>query len=141
MEAKLVPSTDLILKATCSPVRAGADMRALVSSMYSILGAESGVGLAAPQVGSSLRVIIIRYGAVDMPIINPVCTPHKSTKRVTSVEGCLSFPGKQVKIKRHKRVTLTGFDIDWIPVELDLRNFLAFIAQHECDHLEGVTIV
>ena len=53
-----------------------------------------------------------------MAIINPVVTPHKNTKRVNSIEGCLSFPGKQVKIKRAKRVTLTGYDVDWLPVEI-----------------------
>ena len=139
---QLVPSDDPRLHQISTPVTEGEDISAVVSGMSSIMYEKDGVGLAAPQVGVHKRVIIIRYGAIDITVVNPTLTPHKSTKKVTSrQEGCLSFPGKRVNMKRYKRVTLEGFDVNWNPLKLDLRNFAAFIAQHECDHLDGVTIV
>ena len=139
---QLVNSENPILKRVCSPVSEGLDIRNIIEGMYKILKIENGVGLAAPQVGLDMRVIIIRCASVDMAIINPVLTPCKKTKIVTSKgEGCLSFPNKRVNMKRYKRVILEGFDADWNPVRMELKNLLAFIAQHECDHLNGITIV
>jgi peptide deformylase len=140
---ELVRSNDPILKQPCNPVKQGSDVIPLVNNMFDLISKTNpiGVGLAAPQVGFSERIIVVNYGATRQAIINPriVKSPGKI---VTSVkEGCLSYPGRRVDVKRSKRVIVEGFDTNWKPVKIDARNFLAFIMQHELDHLDGVGII
>lgn len=137
---KLVDKTDPILKTVCPPVPDGLDRAGIIEGMFEVMREKRGVGLAAPQVGVLERIILIEYGSYCTAIINPVIT-KKPGKIVTSIdEGCLSFPDLRVNRKRHKRVTVEGFDQNWAPLKLDVRNFAAFIIQHEVDHLNGVTI-
>ena len=138
---RLVSRYHPALKFTCTEVPQGANRSELIDGMFGVLDRSTGVGLAAPQVGVTDRVIIIKYGSTHTAIINPVITKVKG-KVVTSLgEGCLSFPGRRVDVKRSKRVTVEGFDAEWKPIKIDARNLLAFIVQHELDHLDGVTIV
>lgn len=137
----LVGKKDPALKSICEEIPHGDDVSLLVKGMYRILNNNNiGVGLAAPQIGVTKRVILIKYASYDMAIINPVIVKSPG-KIVTSInEGCLSFPGIKVDVKRSKRVIVKGFSVDWKPIKLDLRNLAAFIAQHEIDHLNGITI-
>lgn len=137
---QLVGKKDPALSTICNPVDKGEDVTTIVAGMFDLMRKHGGVGLAAPQVGIVKRIIIIEYGAVTTAIINPVITKSPG-KIVTSIqEGCLSFPGKRVNLKRHKRVIVEGFNEYWEPVRIDARNFTAFILQHELDHLDGITI-
>lgn len=140
-QLELVPATATILGQVCEPVAYGTAMAELIEGMFDLLDYARGVGLAAPQVGVALRVIVINYAATTVAIINPVITkaPGKIVRSLN--EGCLSFPGARRTIKRSKRVIVEGFDKNWEPVKIDARNFLAFVVQHEIDHLDGVTIV
>lgn len=141
MARDLVAATDPLLRAVCAPVAPGQDVSELVAEMFEIMDRDQGVGLAAPQIGVPLRVITVRYASTCMAIVNPVIVKAPG-KIVTSIgEGCLSFPGRRVNVKRSKRVLVEGFDGHWTPVGIDARNLLAFILQHEIDHLDGVTIV
>jgi len=141
MKLQLVGKKSPALRTVCKPVPFDTSVNKLIEGMFELMRSKNGVGLAAPQVGITSRIIIIEYGSTSTEIINPRII--KSTgKIVTSIaEGCLSFPGKKIDIKRHKRVIVTGFDRNWKLIKFDFRNFAAFIAQHEIDHLNGVTIV
>ena len=96
-------------------------------------------GLAAIQLGHPVRIIMLNTDNVKATILNPeIQVIGKATR--TSREGCLSVPGKIVKKVRHYQVTLTGLNEDWTPYKRKLKGFDAFVAQHEVDHLDGVTI-
>jgi len=98
-----------------------------------------GIGLAAPQIGLQKRLILIHTVSFQKVILNPVII-KRSAKQTTSKEGCLSFPGKIVAMKRYKRVTVEGFDETWNPVKYKFSNLESMVVQHEIDHLNGVTI-
>ena len=98
-----------------------------------------GAGLAAIQVGHPIRIIMLNTDNVEATIINPVLTKVGKATR-TSREGCLSIPGKQVAKVRHYQVVITGYDERGMPYKRKLKGFDAFVAQHEIDHLNGITI-
>lgn len=128
-----------VLKEVADEVPQGANVNDLISTMFLTMRLSNGVGLAANQVGELKRVIVIENGGFSHAIINPVITKRFGGKGI-SREGCLSYPGKVVKMKRYKQVTIEGFDQDWNPIRFKLKSFNAYIAQHEVDHLNGVTI-
>lgn len=101
---------------------------------------KTGVGIAAPQVGTSLRVFLIweNRGGDTRPdiFINPVITQFKGSKK-TDYEGCLSVPGVYARVERFQKVKVQYLDGDWNPQEKLFKNFEARIIQHEFDHLEG----
>ena len=99
-----------------------------------------GIGLAAPQIGLQKRLILIHTVSFQKVILNPVITRTRLGKTI-SKEGCLSFPGKTVKMKRHKQIIVEGFDENWKPVKFKLRGLDSTVVQHEIDHLDGITIV
>lgn len=140
---KLFASDDPVLTTVAFPVPHGdTDIKKVGQDMLAIMHENSGVGLAAPQVGLDRRVIVISHGRIkDQIIVNPVITKTKPEMTISAREGCLSFPGKRVDKKRHKRVTVEGFDENWQPVKIHGRDLLAFIIQHEIDHLNGINIV
>jgi peptide deformylase len=101
------------------------------------------VGLAAPQIGKSLRVIVVDASRVDRPgshhgrlaLLNPVIT-HRSHPHLLR-EGCLSVPDYTGNVLRDDRVEVDGFDREGRPVKLSAHGFEAVVFQHEVDHLEG----
>ena len=103
------------------------------------LHVNKGCGLAAIQVGIPLRIIMLSTKQAQLTVLNPELKfVGKATR--TSREGCLSIPGKIVAKVRHYQVILTGFDEQWNPIKRKLKGFDAFVAQHEVDHLNGITI-
>lgn len=111
----------------------------IITLMYSVLNNAKGIGLAAPQIGISLRIIIIKTPALEQVIINPIITRRRLGKTV-SKEGCLSFPGLIKKIKRDKQIIVEGFTPDWKPFKMKLRGLESYCIQHEIDHLNGITL-
>lgn len=96
-----------------------------------------GVGLAAPQVGVSKRVILARLDKETiLQVINPEII-HRSAETVVAVEGCLSIPGFQADVERSLTIALNGQDEDGNRIEMDLSEFPARVVQHEVDHLDG----
>lgn len=128
------------LSYVATDVKHGTDLSSLIDNMWGAMLKAKGVGLAANQVGHRVRVIIINVNGFSTEIINPVIT-KKSGKLKLSTEGCLSFPGKQVKVKRDNQIVVEGFDRYWIPIKKKCRALTAFCVQHEIDHLDGITIV
>lgn len=118
----------------------GEDVNELISGMWDVMAKHKGCGLAANQVGVLKRVIVVHTNGFSSAIINPVIT-KESGKLKLSTEGCLSYPGKQVKMKRDNIITVEGFDRDWNPIKKKVRALSSFCVQHEIDHLNGITIV
>lgn len=121
------------------------DVRVLIKAMRSIMFKENGIGLAAPQIGVSKRIILFKTGSILQVLINPVITKRKLGK-TKSIEGCLSFPetvgkeGTPVIMHRDKMITVEGINRYGKFVKLKLRGLDSFVVQHEVDHLNGITI-
>lgn len=128
------------LKQVSTDVEQGSDLNQLVTEMFDLMDKSGGIGLAANQVGLNIRVIVVNVKGFRTEIINPVIS-RSSRKFKLSDEGCLSFPNKQVKIKRDEAITVTGFDRNWQPIKKNCKGLLSFCIQHEIDHLNGITIL
>lgn len=122
----------------------GKDIRKLTENMAETMYDASGVGLAAPQIGQSLRLIVLDFTGQKaqelMALINPEIVAAEG--EVEGEEGCLSIPDFYFKIKRHKKVRVKGYDpLRGEMVEIEANGLLARIFQHEIDHLEGTLII
>lgn len=123
------------------------ELHALIADMEETMHQLDGAGLAAPQIGVDLRVVIFgfehnpRYPqAEEVPytvLINPVLTPF-SNEIEEGWEGCLSVPGLRGWVPRWRSLRYTGFDPLGQPIERSVEGFHARVVQHECDHLDGI---
>ncbi len=123
------------------------ELHALVTDMRDTMAALSGAGLAAPQIGVPLRVVIFgvkrnrRYpDAEEVPetvLVNPLITPL-GLEEHADWEGCLSVPGMRGLVPRYRRIRYSGFDPLGEPIEREVEDFHARVVQHEVDHLNGV---
>jgi peptide deformylase len=123
------------------------ELHALIADMFDTMEDEGGVGLAAPQIGVSLRVVVFgfevceRYpDAVPVPqtvLINPELT-RLGDEVEDGWEGCLSVPGLRGVVPRHTKLVYRGFDQFGNSIEQEAEGFHARVLQHECDHLDGV---
>ena len=123
------------------------ELHALLVDMHDTMEAASGAGLAAPQIGVSLQVVVFgvranpRYpDAEQVPytvLINPVIEPI-GDEMEEGWEGCLSVPGLRGVVPRHARLRYTGFDAKGQPIDRTVEGFHARVVQHECDHLIGL---
>jgi peptide deformylase len=113
----------------------------LIKNMLETVHADPGrAALAAPQVGTSLRVIVIDIpGAEDIVLINPEIVKRSGERAVT--EGCLSVPGYHGEIKRSKQVTAKGRDASGKEVRIKADGLLAQALEHEIDHLNGMLYI
>jgi len=112
----------------------------LIDDMLETMPDVSGVGLAAPQVGVPLRVIVIEIPEEEtIVLINPEIV-KRSGERIV-VEGCLSIPGYRGEIKRSVSVTVKGRDRHWKEVRLKVTELLAQALEHEIDHLNGMLYI
>jgi peptide deformylase len=121
-------------------------LHALVADMFETMDAVQGAGLAAPQIGVDLALVIFgfqhngRYpDAPQVPqtvLINPQITPL-SDEEEGGWEGCLSVPGLRGWVPRFSRIRYTGFDAAGQPIDREVDGFHARVVQHECDHLIG----
>lgn len=103
---------------------------------------DNAVGLAAPQVGHSLQIIVIKHDQDQNPValINPKIKKI-SFRKNTMDEGCLSLPGIFIPVKRPIKITAEALDINGKTLEIKVKGFLAHVIQHEIDHLNGILIV
>jgi peptide deformylase len=122
-------------------------LRALLQDMRDTMASLDGAGLAAPQIGVGLRVVIFgvsanpRYPDVepvpDTVLINPVITPLSEAME-DGWEGCLSVPGLRGWVSRYSRIRYRGMDAQGRTFERGVEGFHARVVQHECDHLDGI---
>ncbi len=112
----------------------------LIDDMVETMQQANGVGLAAPQVGVSLRVVVVRIpGEEPIAIINPKMVKRAGEREVT--EGCLSIPGYAGEIKRSVSVTVKGQDRQGKAIRLKTTGLMAEALEHELDHLNGILYV
>lgn len=127
------------------------EIKAMVAGMIDVLEkTKSGVGLAAPQVGLSLRIFILRdeiqkedgsweFGPIEV-YINPKLT-EPSDEKIAMDEGCLSIPGLTATIVRPERITVEALDLEGKPFKKTCSALIARIIMHENDHLNGVLFI
>jgi len=124
------------------------DVRQLVADMFETMRTFHGVGLAAVQVGTPLRIIVVEVpddtedpdAGVHLALINPKLV-RVSKEVEEGIEGCLSVPGWVGKVERHLQVTVKGTDLQGKKVRRKTQGYLARILQHEIDHLNGVLFI
>ncbi|MBQ0930758.1 peptide deformylase [Ideonella sp. 4Y16] len=127
------------------------ELHALVADMEETMAAARGAGLAAPQIGVDLQLVIFgverseRYPDAPAvprtvllnPVITPLPGPDGAPDEEEGWEGCLSVPGLRGVVPRHRRIRYSGVDIAGRPIEREAEGFHARVVQHECDHLIG----
>ncbi|MAZ66133.1 MAG: peptide deformylase [Kangiellaceae bacterium] len=126
------------------------ELRQLITDLWDTMKAANGAGLAAPQIGVDLRVVVFgcqnnpRYqhyaDANDVPervLINPVITPLSQLKN-EGWEGCLSVPGMRGQVSRFQQIRYSGYDDKGEFFSVEAQHFHARVVQHECDHLDGI---
>ncbi len=140
---------DLRLLEKSQPVEAFGtpQLRELIADMRDTMAHLNGAGLAAPQIGVPLRVVIFgvtrnpRYpDAEEVPdtvLVNPVITPI-GAEMEEDWEGCLSVPGMRGVVPRFKTLRYQAFDESGNPIDRSVAGFHARVVQHECDHLDGI---
>lgn len=112
----------------------------LAREMILVMREHNGAGLAAPQLGIPERVIVVHINGEDIVMINPVVMRAYGDRKAKQ-EGCLSFPGKQARVRRRERVEVTYYDCYGYEQFGRYRGKAARVVQHEVDHLNGITIV
>jgi peptide deformylase len=122
------------------------ELRELVADMFETMRAVNGAGLAAPQIGVDLALVIFGFQTndryPDAPAVPETVLINPRIDAVDDVEeedweGCLSVPGMRGVVPRLARIRYAGFDIDGAPIERSAEGFHARVVQHECDHLLG----
>lgn len=123
------------------------DLKQLIADMYETMYHSDGVGLAAPQIGKSIRVVVItldvlkddypEYEGFNRAYINPHILEYDETEIKSMEEGCLSLPGIHESVRRPTRIKVSYRDEDYVLHEEWVEGYLARVMQHEFDHLDG----
>jgi peptide deformylase len=144
---EVVQFPDPRLKQVSEPVTEVTDeIRELARDMIEVMYDEPGIGLAAPQVGASIRMFVIdtewsdeEIGPKPAVVLNPEISDPEG--RITWDEGCLSVPDYSAIVERDAIITLRGTDLDGKPIEERAEGLRAVCIQHEVDHLDGVLFI
>ena len=137
----IVKYGDPILARRAEEVRGfDADLHRLVDNMFETMYAAPGAGLAAPQIGLLKRLFVMdctsgKNSRKKLVLINPVIETEEGEQ--LGEEGCLSFPGVYIEVKRPQRVVVRAQDVDGSSFKLDVMDFEARCVSHETDHLDG----
>lgn len=131
-----------------APEEFGEELRKMLDDMLETMYEEIGVGLAAPQVGISKRMIVIDYERDDeggkpgnpMYLVNPEIV-WKSEEKVCGTEGCLSVPEQRAEVERFAAIKVKYQDVDGKEHIVETDDFLAIVLQHEIDHLDGILYI
>jgi peptide deformylase len=159
----IVQAGNIILRVPTAPVDpkkiTSNEMRSLVRTMVDVMRTAPGVGLAAPQIGVGLSVIVLEDTEQRMARLSPEHRAERGrtpfpllvvfnptlrvldTERATFFEGCLSVQGYMALVDRHLAVEVTGFDAEGNPLQREMRGWGARILQHEVDHLQGMLYI
>jgi peptide deformylase len=133
----IIKTGDPTLREKAKPVKkASLALVRILQNMADTMYEAKGVGLAAPQIGVSKRIIVVDVGEGLLEIINPEVV--EASGEEAEVEGCLSVPGIVGKVVRHAYLKVKGWDRNWQPIEVAGQGLLARALQHEIDHLDGI---
>ncbi|OGT53181.1 MAG: peptide deformylase [Gammaproteobacteria bacterium RIFCSPHIGHO2_12_FULL_42_13] len=123
------------------------ELEDIINDMRDTMAAKGGVGIAAPQIGHNLRIIMFGFEHSErypnekpVPftiLINPVIKPL-SSEMIDGWEGCLSVPGLRGMVTRYKKIQYSGYDLTGKLVSRVVDGFHAKVVQHECDHIDGI---
>ncbi|MFH1532451.1 MAG: peptide deformylase [Pseudomonadota bacterium] len=133
-----------VLGRIAAPVETFDDaLRTLAADMFETMYESSGIGLAAPQVGHSIRMVVldlaagtVEQGTQQLVLLNPEVTARRGD--IMWEEGCLSLPGILGKVKRSNYVKVEALDLDGEGIEVEGHELVAVALQHEIDHLDGI---
>ncbi len=140
LDIKLYPEE--ILRTRCKPVEMSDEIARLIDDMLYTMYDAPGIGLAAPQVGRDIRVIVADVSedkSQPIALVNPEIIATDG--EIVYEEGCLSLPGIYAHVTRPSKVKVRGLDRDGNPVEIEAEDLLAVCLQHEIDHLNGVLFI
>ncbi|MCH5231848.1 MAG: peptide deformylase [Muribaculaceae bacterium] len=137
-----------VLRKKCEDVKEDfPELKKLVADMFETMYNSDGIGLAAPQIGKAIRLVVIDGDVLSeklpeckdlkLTIINPTLEVIEDEDPVTREEGCLSLPGLSENVKRYEHVKLHWFDEDFNSHSQEFKGFASRIIQHELDHLDG----
>jgi peptide deformylase len=131
---------DSVLRKIAKPVVRITDQhRQILKQMANVMYDDSGIGLAAPQVGFSAQLIVVDIGEGLYKLVNPKIVKKQGRQSIS--EGCLSVPGVCIKVKRAKQVWIQAQDENGRLVEIEAKDLFACVLQHEIDHLKGKLII
>lgn len=137
---QIVKEGDPVLREKARAVpKITANVLKLLDNMADTMYDAEGIGLAAPQIGISKRVIVVDAGQGLLELINPQVTSALGTEE--DIEGCLSIPGVQGNVARATQVIVTALNRDGAAVQIEAEGLLARALQHEIDHLDGILFV
>jgi len=140
---------DPVLRQKATEIEKGTDIKQLIEDMYETMHNANGIGLAAPQIGKSIRLFVVdgtilddEPGMVDFKraFINPIMLEENGSPWEYE-EGCLSIPNIREKISRLEKVRIRYYDADWSLAEEQYDGLKARVIQHEYDHIEGKMFV
>jgi len=139
---KILTDPNPILRRKSQPVVdiSAKEIQELIPQMIETMIAKDGVGLAAPQVGQNIRLIVVHIKDKAMAIINPKIIKRSIIKE-WGEEGCLSVPGKYGEVRRCKKVTVKYLDDKGKPHQIIAEGLFARVIQHENDHLDGILFI
>ena len=141
MLREIVVCGSKVLRRKCEPVaRVDAEVKGLIQDLFDSLAEEDGVGLAAPQIGVTRRVIIVDISSQDpeqppIALVNPVVAIGEGM--AIGEEGCLSIPDLYGDVPRYTSIEVEALDAEGQPVKIRAKGFYARVLQHEIDHLDG----
>ena len=131
---------DPILRKKCKPVEAIDDrVRAALEEMRILMHIHNGIGLAANQAGLDMHMLVCETRGCLFKLINPQIT--KLEGEVKFGEGCLSFPGIELDVKRAKKIFIEALDENGKPIKFWVDDVLAIVLQHEIDHINGIPFI
>ncbi len=144
----IVAYGDPVLRKKATSLEEGTPVKELVEAMFTTMEQASGVGLAAPQIGKSIRLFVVdlapylgnkavRDHSYRRVYINPILQLDQTEELQYHEEGCLSIPDIRVNVPRTRRLIVDYFDINWERQQEELVDMAARVIQHEYDHLEG----
>jgi peptide deformylase len=144
---EIVKFPDPRLKEVSKPITEVDDtLRELARDMIDVMYDEPGIGLAAPQVGASIRMFVIdtewsdeEVGRNPVVVLNPEISDPED--KIIWEEGCLSVPDYSANVERDAKITLRGNDLDGNPIEEHAEGLRAVCIQHEVDHLDGILFI
>jgi peptide deformylase len=116
------------------------EIKNLLADLEKTMLEKDGIGIAAPQIGKNIRLILVNTKHGVLAMFNPVLE-KKSWAKELGEEGCLSVPDVFGKVKRHKKVTCKYYNKEAVTVSLDAEGLLARVIQHEMDHLDGILFI
>ena len=131
---------DKILRKKCKVVKEVNDeICFLLHQMYALMQVSNGLGLAANQAGIGLRLVVVQVEEDKFMLVNPKII--KRENKIQFEEGCLSFPGINLRIKRYSNIWVSSLDEKGNPQDIEAQGVLAVVLQHEIDHLNGIVFI